>query len=198
MRNHVLVTAAITLALVTSACSRSPGVSFYTLSPVAKAEAPVSPQAAKAIAVGPVSLPEVVDRPQLVVRVAENRVRILETHRWAEPLKSEIPRLVARNLGLMLGSNRVSYYGQNAAADADYRVLLDILRLEAVPGESVTVEANWSMRRTGSDKRVGYSLVQEKVHGADYEALVSAFSRALAGVSGDIAKALLSEAGSRP
>jgi uncharacterized lipoprotein YmbA len=194
MRSFVIGTATLCLALVTTGCSRSPRVTFYTLAPEIKVEAPVPERSVPAVAVGPVTLPEVVDRPQLVVRVAANQVAILESHRWAEPLKSEIPRLIAQNLGGLLGSNRVSYYQQHSGAGADYRVLLDIVRLESVPGEAVTIESAWTIRRTaGGTPMTGRSVVREKVEGAGYDALVLACSRALAGVSGDLAKAIRAE-----
>lgn len=193
MRSLVIGTATLCLALVSSGC-RSPRVTFYTLTPEIKAEAAVPARSVPAVAVGPVTLPEVVDRPQLVVRVAANRVAILETHRWAEPLKSDISRLVAQNLGHLLGSNRVSYYQQHSVVGADYRVLLDIVRMELVPGEAVTIESAWTVRRTGGGTpRTGRSLVREEIGGAGYDALVLACSRALASVSADLAKAIRAE-----
>ncbi len=151
--------------------------------------------AGPAIAVGPITLPEMVDRPQLVVRVAANRVEILEAQRWAEPLKDEIPRLVARNLGRLLGSNRVSSYRQFAGAAPDYRVLLDIVRFDCLPGREVTVEAAWSLRRhAGGAARHGRSLLREQVQGEGYEPLVAALQRALVGLSGDLARAVQEEA----
>lgn len=184
----------IALALFSSACSRSPRVNFYTLIPAGAGQAQTPEAAAPAVAVGPVTIPEMVDRPQLVVRVAQNRVAILESHRWAEPLQSEIPRLMALDLGGLLGSNRVTAYGQSSGADAQYRVLVDIVRLEAVPADSVLLEANWTVRGAGNARMVGRSLVREKVTAPGYEALVAGFSRALAGVSGDIAKAIRADA----
>ena len=192
MRNLAVATSALLLAAAIAGCSRSPRVSFYTLSPAAKPEPAASGRALPSVAVGPVTLPEMVDRPQLVVRVSANRVDILESHRWAEPLKSEIPRIVARNLGRQLGSDLVSTYGQHAWAGAEYRVLLDIVRFEPVPGDSVTVEAIWSVRRAaGGAARTGRTLVREKVEGAGYDAIVAGCSRALAGVSGEIGTAIL-------
>jgi hypothetical protein len=147
-----------------------------------------------AVAVGPVTLPEVVDRPQLVVRVSANRVEILESHRWAEPLKSEIPRLIAENLGRLLGSSRVSSYLQHAGVDADYRVLVDIQRFESSPGEAVTVEAVWSLRRAaGGAPKTGRSLVREPVNAVGYDPLVAAYGRALLAVSRDLAEAIRAE-----
>ena len=201
MRHSLIVgTVAVFLALVTTACSRSPRVTFYLLAPVAKVEAAVVANGAvPAIVVGPVTLPEVVDRPQLVVRVAANRVDILEARRWAEPLKSELPRLIAQNLGRLLGSNRVSSYQQQAGAAPDYRVLLDIIRFESQPGREVIVETVWTIRSTiGGVTRTGHSLVHEKVQDAGYDSLVDAYNRALAGLSGDLARTIQAETALAP
>ena len=186
---------AVCLLLALAGCSRSPRVTFYTLEPAAPVEARSASAADPAIAVGPVTLPEVVDRPQLVVRVAANRVEILESQRWAEPLKSELPRLIAENLGRLLGSSRVSSYLQHDGVNADYRVLLDIRRFEAAPGENVTVEAAWSLSRTaGGTPKTGRSLVREPVGTEGYDALVAAYGKALLAVSADLAGAIRAEA----
>ena len=151
--------------------------------------------AAPAVVVGPVTLPELVDRPQLVVRVAANRVAILESQRWAEPLKSEIPRVIAEDLGRLLGSSRVSSYLQHSGPDADCRVLLDIERFEASPGEAVSVDAVWSLRRgAGGTPETGRSRVREPVRGEGYDALVAAYGRALLAVSADLARAVQADA----
>jgi uncharacterized lipoprotein YmbA len=135
-----------------------------------------------------------VDRPQLVVRVAANRVDILETRRWAEPLKSEIPRLIAENLGLLLESGRVTSYLQHTGVDADYRVLVDIQRFESSPGGVVTVEAVWSLRRAvGGTPKAGHSLVRETVGAEGYDPLVAAYGRALLNVSRDLAQEIRAE-----
>ena len=175
-------------------CGRSPSVTFYTLNAMAP-EASAPTMTPHAVAVGPVTLPELIDRPQMVMRVSANRVDILETHRWAESLKSEIPRLLAENLTRLLRPARVSAYQQSASRDAEFRVLVDIQRFETIPGEEVTIEALWSVRRTsvGAPPRKGHSLVREPARGTDYDALVIAHGRALAAISGDIAQALREE-----
>jgi uncharacterized lipoprotein YmbA len=195
MRSLFIGMLVICLAVALAGCSRSPRVTFYTLEPASRVETAVAVSAVPSIAVGPVTLPEVVDRPQLVVRVAANRVEILEAHRWAEPLKSEIPRFIAENLGRLLGSSRVSSYLQHAGADADYRVLLDIQRFESSPGETVTVEAVWSLRRAGGGApKTGHSLVSEPVGAGGYDPLVAAYGRALLAVSRDLARAIRADA----
>lgn len=194
MRRLIPSAAAICLTLFCAACSRSPQVSFYTLEPGARLEAPVADRQAPSLAVGPVTLPEMVERPQLVVRVAANRVDILETHRWAEPLKSELPRLIAQNLRQMLGWSRAASYQQYAGSAADYRVLVDFVRFESVPGDAVTIEAAWTVRRgAGGAPGTGRSLLREKIAGPGYDELVAAYSRAIAGLSGELARELRAE-----
>jgi uncharacterized protein len=191
MRSYALGTAAILLILFSLGCSRSPRVNFYTLAPVAGLAAAAVDRPVPVVSVGPVTLPEVVDRPQLVERIAANRVEILELQRWAEPLKSEIPRLLAADLGMQLGSSRVTSYRQLTGADADYRVLLDIVRFESGPDAQVTVEAIWTIRGLALKvPKTGHSLVRVRPEGAGYDALVAAYSRALATLSADLAGAI--------
>jgi uncharacterized lipoprotein YmbA len=179
------------LAAVLTGCSHSPRVTFYTLEVVTTAETAPPGTTSFSVAVGPVTLPVVVDRPQLVIRAAANRVDILEMHRWAEPLKSSVSRLIAENLARQLGPVRVSVYPQNASENADYRVLVDVQRFAGTPGECVTIDALWSVRHTGGvTTRTGRSVINEKVVGVSYDVLVEAYGRALAAVSRDITVAI--------
>jgi uncharacterized protein len=186
--------ALLLMAAVAAGCASSKS-QFYTLSAkgaAAPATAGVGAGAAPAaaaysVAVGPVSVPEIVDRPQFVVRLAANQVELAEQARWAEPLKSAIPRVIAANLAEILGDARISA----SSAGADYRVLVDIQRFESAPGDGVTIEALWSVRPAkGVAPRSGRSLVREAAAGREYDALAAAHSAALAALSRDIAEAI--------
>lgn len=194
-RSRSIRIAAVCLAMAVAGCSRSPRVTFYALEPAAPAVTTAESAALPSVVVGPVTLPELVDRPQLVIRVAPNRVEILESRRWAEPLKSEFPRLIAENLRRLLGSERVSSYLQNSGNDADYRLVMDIQRFDTTPGDAVVVEAGWSLRRGGGGvPRTGHSVVREPVGAGDYDSLVAACGRAILAVSADLARAIRAEA----
>jgi hypothetical protein len=172
-------------------CGTSPKERYYTLS---AAEAPAGAGQAKAaytVAVGPVTVPALVDRFQIVVQVDANRVEVNDLQRWAEPLRRAIPRVVAANLARELGTARVFVYPPSGSEVPDYRVFLDVKRFESEPGKAVTLEASWSVRRSaGGDLRTGSSVVREPVQGKDYDALVAAHSRALAAVSREVAGAI--------
>lgn len=183
--------AAVCLAAILAGCSRSPRVTYYTLESGAPVESNAAATAGPVVVVGPVTIPEVVDRPQFVVRVGANRVDILESRRWAEPLRSELPRLIADNLGRMLGSSRVSSYVQHTGDDADFRVLVDFQRFETVPEEGVTVDAVWSLHRgVGGVPVTGRTQVREPVGIGGYDAVVAAYGRAVRAVSADLAQAI--------
>ena len=171
-------------------CGTSPQPRFFTLA----SEPPASAAAASApvftIAVGPVTVPELVDRPQFVLRSAPNAVEIAELARWAAPLKSEIPRVIADHLARLLDGARTWSSAQRAAAGLpDYRVLVDIQRFETTPGEGATLQALWTVRARDGAPVSGRSVVNEPA-GAGYDELVAAHSRALAAVSRDIAAAI--------
>ena len=183
----------VTAALV--GCGSSPEPRFYTLSAGGN---PGSDRSEKAMAdysvsVGPVTLPEIVDRPQLVVRVGTNQVALLDDHRWAEPLRDGIPRVVAENLAQLLGVRQVVSYPNNVSFDPEYRVLLDIQRFESMPGQTVTIDALWTVRpASGGEPKRGRSAAREQTGGDGYDALVTAYGRALATVSRDISEAIRS------
>ncbi|MFL9945949.1 PqiC family protein [Paraburkholderia agricolaris] len=181
---------AIVLTLV-AGCATSPPSQFYTLSPVQLVELrpAVKPVA---IAIGPVTVPDLVDRPQIVSRVDENRVSIDEFARWADPLKSQIARVIAADLTQCLPGSIVSVYPQRADDNA-YRVSVDVQSFDSATSGTVMLAAIWSVRAPKRGEPVGgRTVVREVVSGPGYNALVSAYSRALASVARAIAATMQS------
>lgn len=175
--------------LVLAGCGRSPQVTFYTLTPLVS-EVTAPRLTAPSISIASVTLPELVDRPQLVVPDTGSQVVILENQRWAEPLKSAIPRLLAENISRLTGLERVSAYPQHASSSADYRLFVDLQRFE-LAASAVMVDALWEIRSAkGGQPVIGRSKLVEPVCSADYEAVVAGYSRAVATLSKDIAQTL--------
>jgi uncharacterized lipoprotein YmbA len=152
------------------------------------AEAPAGQaRSAVSIAVGPVSVPAQLDRPQLVLAVAPNRVEIEEFSRWAGPLRDEIARTVAENLSRLLGTPSAWPFPR-VAAEADVRVRIDVLRFDLARGGTVALDAAWTVGRGAEQaSRSGRLSAGEAAGGEGVEALVAAQSRLLARLSRDIA-----------
>jgi uncharacterized lipoprotein YmbA len=181
-----LTTSAFVLVLL-AGCA-SPAARFYTLSAT---PGPAAPAADLTIAVGPVTIPAVVDRPQLVVQAGPNEVRMDEFHRWAAPLANTIARVVAANLVQLLGTPRVILTPPALGAETDYRVAIQVQRFDSALGEAATLDAVWVVSRsTGSKSQTGRTTVREAAGDQSYEALAAAHSRALDRLSRDIAAAV--------
>jgi uncharacterized lipoprotein YmbA len=173
--------------LALSGCGSSPPVSFFTLPSVPPAAAVTA--AAYSVVVGPVTVPEMIDRPQLVLRASPTRVEVTEQARWAAPLKTEIPRVIAEQLAQLLPGAITATSFQRAIPAPDYRVLIDIQRFDSTPGEGAAIEASWTVRGPGGALVSGQSAASEPA-GAGYDELVAAHGRALNAVSRDVAAAI--------
>ena len=188
MRRLAAVLTLCGLAAVAAGCGSSPPSRFYTLSGTTAAAAAPSNLS---IAVGPVTIPGAVDRPQMVVTTGANQVELDEFNRWAAPLGNNISRVVAMNLGTLLGTPNVSLFPQMLSANADYRVAIEVQRFDSTLGESALLDAVWIVRRTADGKSdTGRTTAREPVSEKSHDALVAAHSRAVARLSQDIATAV--------
>lgn len=205
--------ALVTLCAVTAAlaaCS-SPKNTYYTLSAPALPSATTMDHKTR-IMVGPVTVPALVDNPQLVVKNSNNHVTVYEYQRWAGSLKTDIERVVAADLARDLSTPNVWSYTQSLSTDFDYQVVIDVQSIDSKLGDSVSVDALWTIKpKTANGLAVqetnhkttkasannvkkqaitGRSIVHERVSGEGFEPLVAAQSRAFDQVSREIAKAI--------
>lgn len=188
MYRFVAIAAVCALTAFAVGCGTTPSSRFYTLS---AATTPAATSSNLSVAVGPVSVPAVVDRPQIVVSTSANQVALDEFNRWAAPLQNTISRVVAENLVALLGTPRVTLVPQTLSADADYRAAIEVQSFESVPGEAATLDAVWTVRRAKDGKtETGRTTAREAVQEKSYDALAAAHSRAVARLSQDIATAV--------
>lgn len=182
-------------ALLLAACASTPPSRFYTLS---GAPAPAAPASTLSIVVGPVTIPAVVDRPEIVVTVSENEVWLDEFNRWAGPLPEAIAVATAEDLAAALGTLRATSAVQSAT-DADYRVAIEVQRFESAPGSYALLDAVFTVRRTADGRTTtGRTTARETPADKSYDALAAAHSRALARLARDIADATRALAAQAP
>jgi uncharacterized protein len=186
-RRIIAIAAALAIAGLTAGCASTPA-SFFTLSAASAATAKPDPSSKLVIVVGPVSIPAIVDMPQIVVRKGANQVSPDQFNLWASPLRNNIAQVVCGNLAVLLGTPNVSAV---LTLDADYRVAIDVQTFESAPGDAATLSAMWSVRRVSDGKTVtGRTNVREATAQMGYAALAAAHSRALSRLSQDIADAI--------
>lgn len=181
--------AALAVLLLAGCSSAKPR--YYTLqAPSPAASSGVADSAQPAVLVGPVNLPEAVDRSQFVLRTGANTVDISDAHRWAEPLKSQIARVLIAQLSQQLGERRVAALGMSAVGEQDLRVMLDIQSFESSLTDGAAIEVRWTLSRAKGKAVNGRSVAREALDGEGYQALAAAHGRALARISRDIAAAV--------
>ena len=189
MRGRVALAMLSIAFWLVAGCSTPPPSRFYTLAATATATSPPQPSAL-VVAVGPVTVPSVVDRPEFVVSTGPNEVRLDDFNRWAAPLQDGLSRAIAENLVALLGTPRVVRYPQTLATEPDYRVAVEVRTFESTPGKSVALDAVWTVRRSKDGRtQTGRTSARETVVEGGYDVLAAAHSRAVAKLSQDIAGA---------
>jgi uncharacterized lipoprotein YmbA len=142
--------------------------------------------------VGPVRLPDYVDRPQIVTRLGDNELQLAEFDRWAEPVGVNFTRVLIENLSALFATQRIQAYPWKGDEPADWRIVVDVLQFDAVEGSDVILSARWTVLAGGKDKVLltRRSRLTDQATGDDYAALVAAQSRAVAALSREIADAI--------
>jgi hypothetical protein len=173
-------------------CATTPASKFYILSPVTTDAAAQPANLATAIGVGPVELPNYLDRPQIAVRSGANELIYSETHRWAEELKDNMTNVLAQNLSLLVPADRVTVFPWGRTTSINYQVMAEISRFDADTSGIVVLSANWKLYREQNREVVAQkkSKFTEPLGGNDYTEIVAAQSRALAALSREIAGAI--------
>jgi len=181
----------VLLAVLLAGCAGQTARSnFYTLSAEAKPLAGVAGNcSSQAVSVGPVSWPRYLDQPRIVTRVGANRLEENEFNRWGGSLEDGFVRTVIKNLSDLLHSELVVNYRRSEHFAPVYRVEIVVDQFDGQMGESVTLDAKWSILANATDKleMVRTSSIEKDTSGPGYEALVTASSQAVAQLSEEIA-----------
>lgn len=184
------------LMLAAAGCGTTGPTKFYVMNALAGSEtfAPaVMARTGIAVGVGPVRIPEYLDRLQIVTRSTMSSLQLAEFERWAEPLDKSIPRILAENLSALLGSDQVAIHPWPSALQVDYQVIVEVNRLDGTLGQAALLDARWTLL-ADKGKRIVVrknSTISEPMGGSSYEGLVMAQSRALAQLAKEIATALI-------
>ena len=168
-------------------CASTPDTHFYTLGgqpPVN--QAPGTRQTGPAgagVTITALTIPELVDRPQLVLRSGGNRVSVLDNQRWAESLKTGVAKVFATDLAAQLGTSAVGLPTDRSTRKGDVSVSIDITRFDSTLNGTVQIDARWSVRGAGDAPASSGSASAQEPSGATIDEVVAAYDRALARIA---------------
>lgn len=194
MARLVRGTALLGTALLAGACAQVQPSRFYTLATTGVEAPPVAKQDKQLlIGLGPVRLPEYLNRPDLVTRSGQTQMRLSEIDKWAEPLEPLVVRTMAEDLLILSGAKDVIPVPQRRDVDLDRVVEVDMARFDADETGQVVLDARWRVYGRNGERLLTSSRSTISEQGApppDYNAVVAAMSRALAQLSREIAAAI--------
>lgn len=137
------------LAWLAAGCAQqSQPASFYMLSYEDGAGQPAPATTTRegiALGVGPVELPDYLDRPQLVRRASSNRLEIEEFDRWAGPLQENVTAVLVEVLSAELQTDRITAHPWRAPLQVEYQAVVDVMRFDTDAAGRSVLEARWSI-----------------------------------------------------
>ena len=184
------------ILLISGCLGPSTPVRFYTLAPMADRTLQNAVSAfpeGRGVGIGPIEIPELYNRPQIVTKTGKNQVDISEYHRWAGLLREEIANVLTDNLSLLLQSDRIFPFPLDGLPEPDLKIFVKVTRFEGTLGEKAVLDATWSMSRTHDRKDilVRKTFLEEPVADETYLSYVAAESRLLAAFSRELASEIL-------
>jgi uncharacterized lipoprotein YmbA len=178
------------LALALSGCVGTPTQpsQFYLLSP--EPGQAVSSRASSlaeqlSLGLGPISLPETYDRPQIVTRTSTNQIDLAEYDRWGGDLGKELGRTLAQNLMTRLNTDSIALYPWVGRYKPDFQISIQFFRFDGTLGEAASLDGIWRLLdgSQGCELAAEHFRIREQTGGEGYPELVDAISRGLARLS---------------
>ncbi len=142
------------------------------------------------VALGPIRIPEYLNRPQMLTAISDNQYILSEEHRWAEKLDQNILLALYETLPTQLNTDHVLRYPWSQRQDIDYQVGIDVLDLTTDAQGQVQLIAQWSIKPKDKliiDKRFNCRIAASTT---DYALMVKAQSQCLTQLGQVLAKSL--------
>lgn len=173
-------------------CASTPPSRFYILNSIEKKESQQKGSDSMqnvAIGISPIEIPDYLDRSQIVTRISRTELKIDEFNRWAGSLKENIALVLAENLSNLLPADQVFVHSLISDESVNYRIHVEIFRLDVIPGNTVTMKALWIISGDHGKKEfiTRTSEFTEKVSEDSYGVMVAGISRTLEKLSQEIA-----------
>ena len=183
---------ALVLGSLLTACA-TPPTQFYQLEATSPPLVTSTTTAKKMlIGIGPLSLPALVDRKQIVTRGANNAIQLAEFHQWATPLQDNVLNVLSKNIAAQQSNAIVRSYPWSVYGEMDYRVIIDISRFDSQLGKSANLEASWVIMSEKNHTIIsnGQTNIQQLLHDERYDSAVLALNKLLSELSQQLSLAL--------
>ena len=183
----------VSLIPLLTACigGTSPKTNFYTLDQ--SAPSVTRPDQTNrdnmAIGLGPIVIPNMLKRPQIVSRDGQHGVVLSEFHHWAGNLNTNMMQVISQELRAQINTDRVFHYPWPAYRQLDYQIRIDVTRFDGVIGGNVGLSGSWTLLDKSANKELvveSFSF-EEKAADGNHKSIVAAMSSLTNKLAGAIA-----------
>jgi uncharacterized lipoprotein YmbA len=185
---------ALALALTATGCLSSGGrnqpIRYWVLEAL---PGPPEPSAERRLlGVGPIGVPAHLDRPGIVTREGENRLRVSSLDQWGEPLARGISRVLSENLSVLTPGLKTIEFPWRGPVAPPLQLAVSVTRLDARAGQEVELLVNWALTSTEDARELAIdsTWLREPTTEGGVEGVVAALSRALEKLSREIDPAI--------
>jgi uncharacterized lipoprotein YmbA len=188
------------LVLFAAGCTPTPASRLYMLQAPEGASAMQASSDGPTIFVDPAVVATSADRTQLVTRRQDGSVHLDEFDAWAEPPGEQVTAVLVDGLAARFGADKVLATPRQRDFAPNFRITVDVLRLEADDAGNVLVDARWALFAGPDDRFVssGRERLLEPTAVRDVPARMAGFNRALAYLADQLAQTVRAETGGRP
>lgn len=181
----------LSLCLLLTACGTTPPSNFYVLEALSQPPAMVSSSNKLLIGIGPLTLPSLLERKQIVTR-ANNAIQLSEFNQWAEPLKDNILTVLTKNITAHRPNALIKAFPWAAYGEMNYRIIIDIQRFDSELGKASYLEASWAIMQEKDHQIIksGQTQLSKPLPDASYASVVSAMNQLLSEFSQQLVLAL--------
>lgn len=179
--------------LTLTGCASSEPARFYVLNAQATAGRPIPMGDWEvAIGIGPITIPEHLDRPQIVTRTSSNELNLAEFYQWAGPLQDNVTQVLAENLSAMIPTQQIHIYPWRRATAIDYQITMEITRFDRQEGGDSVLNTRWRLLEGDGKTEImtRASTFRAQPNGDDYSATVAAMNETLDAFSREVAEAI--------
>ena len=186
--------ALILAVLILSGCvsvSGSPNPKFYMPAALSQAETveKIAVPPGTIVAVGPVTIPGYLDRPQIVTKNKNGTLNFAQFDRWAEPLDSALARMIDENFVKLLPAASIQLFPCSFSIPLDYQVIVEVVQLDSELDKDMILAAQWSIIDAKDRKMLLTKRSQfiQPIKPHNYYGLTQALNTACAALSREIA-----------
>lgn len=141
------------------------------------------------LGIGPIRIPEYLDRREIAVETAPHQLDYATNHLWAGSLDQQIGATLGQNLGRRLGTGSIQQYPWDSQTPVRYQVSVDVQRFHARLGGSATLDASWRVYDLQAKRLVSSrsSHLSETLTSDGYGAASAAQSQLISRLAAEIA-----------